>query len=58
MCLINVGESEAFNLCSLQQEIRKHFSLPILPFCSTLLFRMAGVPSLLLGQCSCRSGFS
>ena len=50
MCLINVGESEAFNLSAhCNKKVRKHFSLPILPFCSTLLFQMAGVPSLLLG---------
>ena len=28
MCLINVGESEAFNLCSLQQESSKTFFPP------------------------------
>ena len=50
MYLINVGESEAFSLSAhCNKKVRKHFSLPILPFCSTLLFRMAGVPSPLLG---------
>ena len=50
MCLINVGESKAFSLSvHCDNKVRKHFSLLILPFCSILLFRMAGVPSPLLG---------
>ena len=50
MWLINVGESKAFSLSvHCDYKVRKHFSLLILPFFSILLFRMAGVPSPLLG---------
>ena len=43
-------ESEAQGLSAhCIKKVRKHFSLPSLPFCSTFISRMAGVPSPLLG---------
>ena len=50
ICVFLRHESEAQSLSApCNKKVRKHFSLLSLPFCSTFISRMAGVPSPLLG---------